>query len=894
MTTRSFLFSVLFFALTPVFLSAEETNISFKNANAELILSPSGTVAQFIGADGTQLMKSEKAVPFAELRITKGRRIPSTSIQRKSDGTLTVRFGENPAAARFRIETADTFISVEVLGVDGGEWYGLDFAVIPLAETNADGYGVTAVSMAPGSIPVSMPGMPTLPGGKTYAATIADGAKIALVTAPKPELRQALQAAVSAIPSGTMPISPAGGPWAADVEKNRGNYIIHAEPLPLNDASRWIEHLKKYGVNQLDFHQGRTFRQGDFVYNPEAWPNGTPEFRQLTDLLRAEGILSGLHTYSEFIDPHSKYITPIPHPDLDVLRSFTLTEDLDAETQELTVDESTADVSTEVGFMEKNSLYLRIDNELIKFGTPSKEAPYRFTECERGALGTTAAPHKAGSKVDHLTHVYSLFAPKPGSELFYEIARETARAYNEGGYSMIYLDALDGTAWIVDDGELVWYYDTKFVSEILRNCTEPPLIEYSTMDSNIWMARSRMGAWDAPYRGFREFYRRHFTKNRETADAAFLPGQIGWLSLAPPLGEKVPGYQKKPLFAEDIHYLGSRLLAYDYGYSLLDAYIDGAAPAAEANGAILKRYARLRGSGTVDPELLKSLKETDDDVILVDDGGKDRVVPVTYTSFPIEKAETDIEWNGGDPAQLPYIRIENRYAVDTESAGRIPLLERGERRSACSGITVKFDPPIDLSNAMGIAAELRGNGAKKLNVQLHSPHYLVSGHADHFAEFQGEDWQTFTFAESQSGTADCLEDWKAGDCRNLYSEFREPIHYEAVSEVRVMTVPPSENLEIRSLDAVPLRSYSLVNPSFEIEGTTLRFEGAIPSGSYLEYDPQTDASAARILTPLGEELARVPVNTGAFRLPAESGTVKFRTETDEKNVRASVTFRTLR
>ena len=70
--------------------------------------------------------------------------------------------------------------------------------------------------------------------------------------------------------------------------------------------------------------------------------------------------------------------------------------------------------------------------------------PYAFTSCARGAYGTRAEAHAQGAKVHHLKECFGLFLPDVNSTLFSEVAAKTAETFNECGFDMMYLDALDG------------------------------------------------------------------------------------------------------------------------------------------------------------------------------------------------------------------------------------------------------------------------------------------------------------------------------------------------------------------------------------------------------------------------------------------------------------------
>lgn len=888
----------LFGTFSPAF---GDDSIVFNGETFQLTLSADGKIASFAGLDQKELLNEKSDPAFAQIRLTKeAKPLPCSAIA--CDGeTLTVEFRSNdaePATRRavFRVEEKSRFITFELTALEGGDWYALEFAKITTNIDYAaqDGIGATSVAMKLGSVPLAMPGKSTLLGGKTYAATFSHGAKIALIAAPKPELRSATQDACSTIVPGEMPLSAAGGPWAADTDKSYGNYIITFAAITADQAPKWIEHLKKFGIDQVDFHQGNAFRQGDFHFNETAYPNGIADFRAMSDRLRENGLIAGLHTYAEFLSGSSKFVTPVPHPDLDTMAEWSLAADIDADADMIPVAESTADVSTVTGFFVRNSLVLRIDDELIQFSEPKKEAPFGFARCQRGAYGTARAEHKSGSAVRQMTFMFGLFSPKADSDLFLEIARETARAYNEGGFSMIYLDALDGTHAITPDKELVWFYDTLFVNEIIQNCVEPPLIEYSTMNSNIWLCRSRMGAWDSAHRGYRQFFDKHFASNRQSADAAFLPGQIGWLAICPSAGDELDGFQKQTLFSEDVHYLGAKLLAHNYGYSILDIPLEGIRPAAEANGILLARYNKIRRDKTLPAETLERLRDPALDVLLLSSDEGDKIVTAHYSRFEPTDENRSFELDNTDAAQTPYIRIENRYSAgEPDSPDAIELIRLDENAPVKNIASAVFDPPLDLSKNLAMGMWIYGDGqGEKINIRVESPSHLVSGHTDHFVTVDFTGWRFVRFAEAQNGLGGD-ENWPV-PCGGIYGEYREKVHYNAVSAVHLMVIGEGGGLKFRTLKALPIVSYELINPTLQIGDQTFGFNASIASGHYLEYDPKIDSANAVVRDPSGNVVSQAPAQKEFSPIPAAKSTATFSAETSaDAPLRAKVTVRTL-
>ena len=149
--------------------------------------------------------------------------------------------------------------------------------------------------------------------------------------------------------------------------------------------------MDKAGIDQIDFHQGNPFRQGDFHFKDAAYPNGVSDFRRMTDELKKHGMMAGLHTYSEFVVNGSKYLTPVPHKDLDVMNTYTLTEDLTAESKDVPVEESTENIEFVLAYTRRNSHYVRIDDELLEF---TELGTNGFLKCKRGACGTVVGSTK--------------------------------------------------------------------------------------------------------------------------------------------------------------------------------------------------------------------------------------------------------------------------------------------------------------------------------------------------------------------------------------------------------------------------------------------------------------------------------------------------------------------
>ncbi|MGL6225688.1 MAG: hypothetical protein ACRC10_03570 [Thermoguttaceae bacterium] len=925
-------------------------NLTFKTDHFQLTLNEAGKVESLLDATGRNHLDQKADSHFCFLQPTKmGPTHPAQRVIQQGE-TLIFSFADSPITLTLNVQATKDWLVFDLQDVSGGEFYSVQFAQVPLQTddqantvpkkktvddsnidksnvddsnvdpSNADTLNIdasnkgksqtanntsqagqeedlafvaTAMSRRLNTRTLDYPGRSRQLGGVCFSPIGMEGAGVFLLGQPESGLRETMKRIVDSYPQGEMPVSKAGGPYALDNPKNQGSYIISSSPYTVGVVDQLSEHLGRFGVDQVDFHQGSAFRQGDFQFNEKAYPNGIADFRKVSDALKEKGMITGLHTYAEFLAPESRFVTPIPSDDLDVLRTLTLSEDIATDAQMIPTVEATTDVSEITGFFVRNSKVIRIGDELIQFEKPNKEAPFGFTQCKRGAFGTKVSEHPKGSKIDHLTQFFFLFAPKPGSDLFLEIARETAKAYNEGGFGMIYLDALDGTFSIVPDPELVWYYDALFVNEILKYTETAPLLEYSTMNPSLWYGRSRMGAWDSAHRAFQPFFDLHVAANEESAARYYLPGQLGWLAIGPPNGDDLPHFQYDILFPEDIEYLGVKGLAYNNGFSYLDIQKDQAKPITYRNGERLKRYDQLRRSKSFGPEIIQQLKEPGQHFVLQQKGENDwQFIRANYAKFLFDPYHLIWDYENPNVAQTPLIRIENRYLTDDyDSEKGIDLIVLDETQSMTNLTTREFEQPIDLSKNLGLGVWVYGDGGnQQINIRLESPIEMVSGHVDHFIDVDFTGWRYISLVEAENGTRTEVN-WPI-PCGAVYAEYREKVFYNSISKVHFMIVGNPENLRFRTIKALPVLEETLRDPILEINGERLAFQGQIKNGQYLEFDPQTNR--AIVYDFQGNEISQPLVQGVHSPIPQGKSTIRFSPSNEtEHPSRIRLTIRTL-
>ena len=792
-----------------------------------------------------------------------------TGVERDGD-ELRLRFGGAGIDATVRVEERGSHVALEVAAVNGPA-DSFAFLDVPLTLSGDPGEAFAACMLALNL----KTDVQQVPQASSHLRAVCHsrigltGARAALVASPTEHLRDALKEAVSGAPD--VPKSSVGGPWALDEPRNTGSYVFNTTDLTTETVDEWIDLARSLGFTQIDFHGGQSFRFGDIHPSPELYPNGHADLRAVIDRLHDAGIQAGLHTYAFFIDKACPWVTPKPDPRLASDAVFTLTSALTAEDTDVPVAESTSEMSAITGFFVRNSVTLRIDDELITYSGVSAESPYGFTGCERGACGTLPAPHDAGARVYHLKECFGLFVPDPETDMLTEVAQRAADAYNACGFDMIYLDALDGED-VLGGTEWSWHYGSRFVWELAERLDRPALMEMSTFHHHLWYVRARHGAWDHPTKSHKRFIDLHIESN-DTYDRMFLPTNLGWWSV-----ETWLGAAGEPTHSDDMEYLCAKAIGTGSGLSLMGITPETLRerPVLERFASIFQRYETLRIGGAVSPAVLDQLRRPGAEFTL--DG--DHFRPVAYTKRTAETGASAASWTLDNPyePQMPRVRIESLplagpydgdsvvalgfdedvpdYALScadgvtgtlesaapdadaplTDGILRVAASNAGDTsRGAWMGATFALEPLLDLSGHEGIGFWVRGDGSGALlNVQIRCPEHLISGIGEHYVTLDFSGWRYVSLVESEGERYSDYE-WPYG---HAYSIYREGTVFDQISSIGVWLndVPAGGEVDIRlsTIRGVPLLDTPLVNPVLSVGGSSVMIERDIATGEYVE------------------------------------------------------------
>ena len=859
----------------------------------------------------------DRTAAHAIAHLKKGGKVFFASAATWDAGRLTLQFGESGVTAVLDVRTKPRYLVLEVVSVSDPSAEALTFVdmALTLKGSPDEPFGACALALNLQTNVEELPGFNRRIRATCYPRFGMAGAKAALIGCPSDRLRDLIKEAVTDAPD--LPHSPLGGPWALDAPINQGSYIFNFGDMSEQTVDDWIRLAKTVGMNQIDFHGGNSFRFGDLRPNPQTYPNGRTSLKAVIDRLHAAGLQAGLHTYAFFLAKDSEWVSPKPDPRLGKDKTFTLAGDLTADAAAVPVIETTEKMTTITGFFEWNSVTLQIDDELITYADIDKKPPYAFTKCARGAWG---------AKVHHLKECFGLFVPDGDSTLLAEVAARTASMFNECGFDMMYLDALDGEG-ILGGPEAGWHYGSKFVFEIWKRLTRPALMEMSTFHHHLWYVRSRYCAWDHPSRAHKKFIDIHVAANNDNR-RIFMPGHLGWWAV-----KTWEGSHMEPTYADDIEYLGCKCVGTDTGFSVMgvDPSTIDKVPALRRLAGIMRSYEELRHARTV-PESVKSkLRKRGREYTLIQKpDGRPAFRQVHTTRHKVEGADGRSDtWKVRNPyapqplrvriealcgigpygaegnptiaefrdagefapgIHAPGMAMDIRPATDVVKAGgtsgritatnRASPAEPGRTPPSWAVCEKKFSPPLDLSRHPALAIRVHGDAkGEVLNVQLRSPEHVSRGIRDHYIVVDFTGWRCFGLLEPESDRCDHYS-WPYGG--NAYAQYREIVDSRSVGSLSlwINNVPPGDSvtLHVSPVRAVSAFDAKLTHPAITIGGKTVRIPATIETGCYLELRSPSDC---KLYGRPGQLLAEVTPDGPIPLLHAGDNLLEFRTATNQ-------------
>lgn len=313
-------------------------------------------------------------------------------------------------------------------------------------------------------------------------------------------------------------------------------------------VDRAIEMTRRAGLRYL-YHSSPFETWGHFRLKPSLFPNGWDGLKACLQKANAAGVKVGLHTLSNFITPNDAYVSPRPDPRLARIGSSVLAGDVDVTQRDIPV----ADTNYFARPSAMNTVV--VGEELIRFGSVSKEAPWRLLDCERGAWGTRASAHAQGASVGRLLdHEYKVFLSN--LDLSREIARNLADLFNQTGALQLSFDGLEGN-WSTGYGKYGCAEFVKAWYDALKPELRGRVINDASLPGHFsWHIHTRMN-WGEPwYGGFRESQTLYRFKNQVYFERNYMPRMLGWFAL------------RSDTSLEDAEWLLARAAGFNAGFTL--------------------------------------------------------------------------------------------------------------------------------------------------------------------------------------------------------------------------------------------------------------------------------------------------------------------------------------
>jgi len=612
---------------------------------------------------------------------------------------------------------------------------------------------------------------------------------------------------------------------------------------------------------------------------------GAFNFKALvSDKLREYGILSGLQTYAFYIDDDCDGLLSDPkwQKQFEITEEYTLAEDINKGSRTIKTVEGLENAGTGTGWLHRAWDLVLIDDELIKINV-SGFGEKEITVIERGRFDTVATEHKAGTKIRRIGSYYGGLTPEIGSDLYYEVARLTGEAYTNGGFDMVYFDAIDGVWHHIPTGTTFGgyhYHTTEFLRETLEHCGTKPITE--VYNPSQYVVHSYTPAYDYANRGYKEYMKYHSEFNKTYLNSYFF-ATMGWYNFYPQ--KDIANWVDNPSavppntiyeyqHTDDIDLLGSLCIAYDYSmvFSNLESYYT--LPKNRANIDRFVRYDKLRKAGYFPEDIKRQIRESEYEHSLVDKGnGNFALVQKKYDDARVHNLADPyfnyIEGNNPFKAQTPFIRIQ----TDWSSIGEQPVVMADfdeNRPLTAQPLTYEYEETVNASGQHALQVRVKGNGkGGAICFCLESPKVSDDNQIDYVIPLDFEGWKEFTLVATDTFLypKNYFPHWSTRDSYN-FKIYRGPVDFAALSKLRIFTYGDMSNVSIGDVTLAKHTYAPMVNPTITLDnGQKITFKCTIDSTEYLEYD----GTKAVIFDAFGnfrevEEIeGAITVNTGDYK-----------------------------
>ncbi len=340
----------------------------------------------------------------------------------------------------------------------------------------------------------------------------------------------------------------------------------------------------------------------------DQYPGGMKDLQEITDKIKAAGMIPGLHIHYSKVAVDDPYINNgIPDSRMNHVREFILTESLDATDSTITIEDTPEGVR-----MEKGRRLLQIEDELITYENYTSEPPYQFTGCTRGVFNSKATAHKKGQYFRLLdVDDWPLFIRvNQNSGIQKEIAARLGNIYHKAGFRFVYFDGAE------DVPMPYWYNVSRSQMTVYKEMKPAPLFAEGALKSHYgWHILSRGNAFDLfPPERIRPAMKKYTLRCAEQIAKDFTSVNFGWLNYLAP-NESTIGMQP-----DMYEYICSKAVAWDSPISLMGNLKElRQHPRTADNLRVIRKWEEAKLQGTLTEEQKQLLKNPEQEYLLMKD-----------------------------------------------------------------------------------------------------------------------------------------------------------------------------------------------------------------------------------------------------------------------------------
>ena len=627
-------------------------DVVIKAPAATVTLTDEGLWQSLQGPDGVELCVADVHMPFAQVNTAKGS--APCSGAKLAEGKLILSFAKTGTELTYDVTPAPHWIVFKLAGVAGEPPTSLTLCQLTANLTehvarrlNAAYDARRAVCLLAANSQVDC-GASRPKEGAVLRVTTQDapgpqveGAACALIICPIEQFKPILREASHAF--GLLTNEDAQGLPVKEGEFRRGSYWFIT--VGEQDLDEVIRYCKLTGFKQVMMGSGSWCRTvGHYTFAENRFKDEAA-LKAFVDKLHANGIKVGMHCFASKVSKTDAYVTPVPDRRFWVDRRDMLAADVTADATEITAKgdlrewagSPVAKQKLWEGGVDKHREVI-LDDEIIQYASIGPDGVWNtFQGCKRGAWGTKAAAHQAGTDARHygVDGCINGYIIDQETTLLDETTTRLASIFNNCGFDMIYFDGGEDV-----DRTRFNYYVSNFQATLMRKITKRPIIHMGTIMTHLlWHSFARSSTVDvylATLHGAIQAgaqidkwptVRDHINKSVAymlSVGEDLMPGELGWFGIWPKQ-KNTDGLQ-----LDEIEYLMCKSLGYDVPISLETGFGQMEShPLTPGILEIVRLYEDLRMNRRVDDATRRQLGEKDKDFAVILDGKARRFVPVT-------------------------------------------------------------------------------------------------------------------------------------------------------------------------------------------------------------------------------------------------------------------------